>query len=106
MKKSKVIDQSIYLLQSNGLYKIGISNKPEKRLKQFRTGNPNIQMVCYSQKVFFAQWLEKHLHKLFSSENVDGEWFELKEESILTLKKLLSNLSNQDYYILLEKFGG
>ena len=105
MKNCNSKEQSIYLLSSNGLYKIGISNKPEKRLKQLKTGNPNIQLVCYSQKVFFAQWLEKHLHKLFSKDKVNGEWFKLKEESILTLKKLLSNLSNQDYYILLEKFG-
>lgn len=104
MKKSNK-DQCIYLLNSNGLYKIGISNRPEKRLKQFKTGNPSIQLICYSQKVFFAQWLEKHLHKLFSKDNVNGEWFQLNEESVLTLKKLLSSLSNQDYYILLEKFG-
>jgi hypothetical protein len=33
MKNCKNKEQSIYLLSSNGLYKIGISNKPEKRLK-------------------------------------------------------------------------
>ena len=91
-------------MQCNGLYKIGISNNPEKRLKQFKTGNPKIEMLQYSQKVFFAEWLEYNLHKLFIKQNVNGEWFSLKLDQVNTLVKLLKNLSDNDYYTLEKEF--
>ena len=92
--------QSIYLMECNNQYKIGISNNPKKRYHTFLTGNPSIKMICYSKPVSFATTLEIKLHHLFKNKNIRGEWFSLSDENISTLIKLLSNLSENDFYII------
>ena len=93
--------QSLYLMSDGNLYKIGISNKPEKRLKQFKTGNPKIYLICYSEPISFAYDLEHNLHKLFHNNNVNGEWFKIKDEnSLKNLMKLINNVSENSINIL------
>ena len=40
---------SVYLMEFNNKYKIGISNNPIRRYNQFLTGNPEIKLICYSK---------------------------------------------------------
>lgn len=92
-------------MRCDNLYKIGISNNPNKRYHTFLTGNPNIEMLCYSQPVTFAYMLEQKLHKLFCDKSVSGEWFKLNEENVVTLRKLIENLSENDYYTIVNLMG-
>lgn len=90
--------KSVYLLQSeNGLYKIGVSKNPTKRVRQLQTGNgEKIRLVhTYSTNIPFL--LEKTLKNLFDVDHVNGEWFKLSLEDELTFldvcKKYDDNLS-------------
>lgn len=76
--------QMTYLLTDGRLFKIGKSINPEKRLKQLQTANPFINMVCFGNGVS-----EKYLHHLLFSDRITLEWFDLSEEKIETIKRLL-----------------
>lgn len=75
-----------YLLESEGLYKIGKSKNPQNRVKQIRTGNPNVKLVDFSDKV-----TEKELHALYKNHRIKGEWFRLDEKQVNSILKLYSN---------------
>ena len=74
----------IYLIKSlnEGIYKIGVSKYPNKRLKQIQTGNPAPVEILYLYETENAYKIEKALHNRYSHFNTHGEWFELsiKEE--------------------------
>lgn len=86
----------IYLIHAEGtnLYKIGISNNPEKRLKSLQTANPYSLKLIFSIKVKNAFDVEKILHRTFSycklnenSEEIIGEWFNLSLDDISSFKE-------------------
>jgi hypothetical protein len=63
-------------------YKIGISNKPEKRLKTIQTGNSE-KVIIYEK--FSSQYptkVEGKLHRFFNSERKKGEWFILTDKQV------------------------
>jgi len=75
----------IYLIKSEVdetiLYKIGFSKNPKQRLKELKTGNPNLELV--------ASWATKHnrklestLHNTYKHKNVNGEWFSLSPNEV------------------------
>lgn len=65
----------IYVAKSRNEYKIGVSVNPERRMKQLRTGNPDIQLIYESINVANPYKIEHALHKIYSPYNVGGEWF-------------------------------
>lgn len=94
----------IYLIKSlnEGVYKIGVSKTPNKRLKEVQTGNPSPIDILYLYETEYAYKIETCLHNRYSHYNTHGEWFELSlkeelsfietctkiEEMIVGLKKL------------------
>lgn len=71
-------------------YKIGISNKPEKRIKTFKTGNPNIvgivdKYLCDSR--LMAHRVETWYHKHQNKDHIKGEWFSMTEKEIEDFNK-------------------
>lgn len=73
----------LYIMQSNGLYKIGISKDPKRRLKSIqRTHKANTRLYA-NVRTFYAYEVEQWLHKKLSHKNEpqDGnggtEWFRL-----------------------------
>lgn len=82
----------VYLMreQSQGLIKIGFSVNVESRLKEFKTGNPTIEL----QGKFEAKpEHERALHVHFSEKRKSGEWFMLEDEDIISVPKLLESWS-------------
>ena len=67
----------VYLIQSidSGLYKIGISNNPNKRLKQLQTGNGESLKLIHSFKSNYPNKLETALHNRYSHLKKINEWF-------------------------------
>lgn len=66
-------------------YKIGISKKPERRILELKTGNPNITCVIdkyLCDNRLMAHKIESWYHKYHYNKNIDGEWFLLNEEDI------------------------
>ncbi len=88
----------IYLIKSldDGSYKIGVSNNPDKRIKQLQTGNPSeLQILCvYESEIAFK--IERVLHNTYGIDKRQGEWFDLsiKDEYffISECQKIESNL--------------
>lgn len=80
----------IYLFRAGNLYKIGISNNPERRLQDFSTSPVPVEFVWASQ-VEDAKDIEKQLHKTFRQKCIRGEWFELSEADVDYVKGLGSN---------------
>lgn len=93
---------SIYLMGCKGVYKIGISNNPDKRYHTFLTGNPDIKLICYSKPVSFAYMLEAKLHRIFKNKKIKGEWFKLTKKDVINITHLLNSLSEYDYETILK----
>lgn len=84
----------VYLMcdESNGFYKIGISNNPEYREHTLQSEKPTIVLVC--SKVFpnrlIAEAIESALHKAYGDKRLRGEWFRLTASDVKDLKATLS----------------
>jgi hypothetical protein len=81
---------NIYVIASSktnsGPVKIGISNQPEKRLKQLQTAFPEKLEIKYIEKLetkLKARELEKYLHKDISHLKSHGEWFNISVEEAI-----------------------
>lgn len=90
------IDSScfVYLMkdESNGFYKIGISNKPEYRERTLQSEKPTIVLLCakkFPSRVI-AEAIESALHKAYGYKRLRGEWFELDEKDIKEIKITLT----------------
>jgi hypothetical protein len=83
----------VYLMkdETNGYYKIGISNKPEYREKTLQSEKPTIVLLSakeYPTRII-AEAIESALHKAFESKRIRGEWFELDEKDVREIKMTL-----------------
>ena len=77
-------EKYLYLIEFNGLIKIGFSINPETRLKQFNLGKK-------ARILFKKQWphigkIEHVLHDLFEDKRYSGEYFDLTDEDIDYIK--------------------
>lgn len=80
----------IYLLHcsNNDTYKIGVSKKPQERVKKLQTGNPNIITLVDSYKCEQYFKVEKTLHKKYNTNKTESEneWMYLTEEQVKNFK--------------------
>jgi len=83
------MEKFTYLISDGLYYKIGESNKPEKRLNNLKTANPNCELICYDKGR-----TEKQLHDIFKVFKIEREWYKLKFKHIELIKRLLSNEEN------------
>ena len=68
--------ETVYLVRSNGLYKIGRTNDFPKRLKQMQTGNPYVIEPIRIYKTEHSAELESFLHNRLQQYHFRGEWFQ------------------------------
>ncbi len=78
----------VYIIENTYLHdtKIGISNNPEKRIKQLQTGNSRQLVIKYTIKFNTrneANKLEYALHKKYSKHRLCGEWFEIDSNKVI-----------------------
>ena len=72
----------IYIVKNGDNYKIGISDNPNNRLRQLKSGNPYHIELIYSQECKNARAVEKHLHRIFKQKRISREWFSLTENEL------------------------
>lgn len=72
----------VYIITDGQYYKVGISQDPEARLKQFQTSNANHLHLVHTRHVPRPKELEEHVHALLSQCNMRGEWFELTQSQV------------------------
>lgn len=86
----------VYLMRdgSSGYYKVGVSTDVDRRLEDFRAGNPDIHVVAMTVPTVRAIALqaEAAVHEYYSNANVTGEWFALPPEVAGELTEILEGL--------------
>lgn len=73
--------------------KIGMADNPKRRIKELQTGNPELlnlvlTMKCNSRK--HARLVERTLHNQLEGVNILGEWYQVKENKLFKVLKLLA----------------
>lgn len=82
---------------NQSVVKIGVANKPMKRLKTFQTGNHEELILLRVIKLpsrDSAFKLESALHKKFKKYHIRGEWFRLSE----SLLEFIENYEEQNLF--------
>lgn len=85
--------QHLYVLQCKNFVKIGVSQSPSFRIKEFQTGNPFLITLLLYLEVDDAFRSEKYFHSMFSNRRGIGEWFEINEE----IAKWVRDMKNYEY---------
>ncbi len=74
----------VYIIRQGNtrLFKIGVSNNPQRRLKNLQTGNPHplkvvLSVPCVGISAYEAEAL---IHRHLGKERVLGEWFEIASD--------------------------
>lgn len=87
----------VYVMQCvhTDVYKIGISQRPDLRLRQLEsTENVELRLVL-SFPMFLAGSAEFLLHKHFRQKRLMGEWFQLTQEDVEGIKLLAKRLMRE-----------
>lgn len=92
----------VYILASQGLYKIGRTTNLKKRIPSLReTDFPGgVKGFGPIENIFFIktdqpETLEKQLHALLEEERVTGEWFHLKSSDLEALYDTFEGYSSE-----------
>jgi len=88
---------TLYILRATttDFYKIGFSSNPdhaETRKRNLQTGCPFKLEIVLSVNTFYFRYIEKFLHIVYSSQNTQGEWFELSGTDVDNIKKFVDGL--------------
>jgi hypothetical protein len=87
----EVIKQDyLYIIENNGLYKIGYTSDWKKRLQQYKT-HLGLVNVIYLTKQIDCFYLESELHILFKDKRDIGEWFSLNNNELFYAIKFCSS---------------
>lgn len=104
--KKRNPDGYIYFIFSNGLVKIGVSKKPERRFQDINNALP------YPSKLIGTFWfknvyeIEEWVHEGLFEYNFRKEWFKMDFAHIKIIMEQLHELSEQGYYLIRKKRNG
>ncbi len=90
----------VYLLESDGFYKIGVASEPHGRIRELQTGNPhkiNLIANCKTENAHGTEWF---IHSILSKFNVQGEWFRLTSTEIEIVMEVFNAIETEDNSIL------
>ena len=83
-------------------HKIGISNDPDKRMRQLQTANPKkLELVAYVECLHFAEYFEAVLHAVFRDFNSNGEWFKVEDHSLHELANRFLDIDKAMSYLVM-----
>ena len=78
----------IVKVETENKYKIGYTRKKlEERIKALQTGCPDNIIPIYEFESNYATKLESFLHRGYKQSRISGEWFDLTEEDLESIKK-------------------
>jgi len=92
--RNRVDRSCVYLLESGGYYKIGVTidSSIEKRILALQTGNPlKITLVAKTGTIKTAYNIEKTLHEKFKTKQMRGEWFALEENDVASVLQIFKD---------------
>ena len=96
-QKPKGEQYFVYLVQlgDESIYKIGVSQNPQKRLAGLQTSSPlplRFVATVDAQNQRMASKVERRLHGLFDSKRTQGEWFSLSSEDVLYVRAVFDTI--------------
>lgn len=90
----KEIDGYVYLIHSEGKYKIGKTKDPKSRMNGYRAENPHGFNIIEMFKCKSYSKQEKEMHKIFQDKRIGNrEWFNLDEKDVDKFKSLAEMLT-------------
>lgn len=78
----------LYLLESDGYFKIGTAEDVSGRIAQLQTGNPHAIDLVVSYRFENADVVERSLHQKFFTSRWRNEWFKLNPKDIEELQSI------------------
>ena len=80
----------VYVIEGNGLFKIGMTSNFKNRLHTFSVKlpfaiEPTLLIQCRD-----ASSIERQLHAIFAAKHMEGEWFRLEAEDLREIERLVS----------------
>lgn len=97
MRKSVKKDGFVYVLISSGYFKIGRSKSPQRRLSDLQMATPHkidLYMHVHTER---PDYVEKELHLRFHNKRKRGEWYELSNEDLYELERLMTLVGKIHY---------
>jgi len=90
-RKGKQSSIHVYLIESMGLIKIGITSNIKTRIATIRGMCPGEVREVFNKSITGAANVEKYLHNKYSDVNAHHEWFNLSEEQVAEIIDYLDN---------------
>lgn len=82
----KDVKRAVYVIEQNGLYKVGMSANPAGRMNDLELGLPNVHLVYTSEYVYNAGTVERYVHRKLAGYVAGREWFTgLPPEKIISV---------------------
>ncbi len=79
------VNELVYFISDGSRVKIGYTTNLKMRITSLQVGNPNfIEVVAIINNV--SKSIEAEIHEYFAKERISGEWFNISEEQIYSLK--------------------
>ena len=88
----------VHDVELSGRYKIGYTNYPKRRFKQFYTATSVETKVVYVMETDDAPALERQLHQRYAGNRKKGEWFDLGEAQVREIRELDARISVSSNY--------
>lgn len=79
----------LYIVESNGYIKVGITHDIQKRLKQLNASSPNEAVLIKEYEIDNARECEAYIHNKYKDLNHKYEWFKLDESQVEELIKII-----------------
>ena len=82
----------IYIMECGGYYKIGVSKNVSRRQKQLDNRPFKVNIIYESDVIKDYFSIEKKIHTQYEDKRINGEWFNLGQNDINTIKAFLEGL--------------
>lgn len=90
---NKLKEDYLYVIKSNGYYKIGYTTNIKSRLNDYKVHFGMVDLI-YVYKGYNCYDLESIIHNLVINKNHKGEWFLLDNEDLFKIINYCSTLIN------------
>lgn len=96
---SKFPNSSFYIfhIDNSDLWKLGVSQNIERRLRDINNSMPFTVSLIYSQKIENTYKFEELIHDQYKSKFIQNEWFKLTEDDVV---EIMVDCKLSEQYIL------
>lgn len=86
----------VYVLETKGAYKVGISKNPDQRHQSIQVGCPFEVRFVYARQLEFAKTTERALHEYLEDCKIRGEWYLLSAQQVDDVINKIEGIDEQE----------